>query len=230
MLFVAAILFFLFSVRIILTAHFLVFYRVIIGEIKGNSALKVKQTSNFYFIRQLTLIIFSLFVIQPGFAASVSKLYESSVKVDSPKGEQQQSENQLIAAAFTQVLIKVSGRSDVAASTGYSAMLKKAEGAISQFRYDYKVLSEADNETSQQGEQQEEKEKWFWVRFNAKTINALLKDAQIPIWGKIRPETLVWFSQETQGKRYLLSQYEEPEIYDAAHFHDAVPNAEGSEA
>ncbi len=214
MLFVAAILFFLFSVRIILTAHFLVFYRVIIGEIKGNSALKGKQTSNFYFIRQLTLIIFSLFVIQPGFAASVSKLYESSVKVDSPKGEQQQSENQLIAAAFTQVLIKVSGRSDVAASTGYSAMLKKAEGAISQFRYDYKVLSEADNETSQQGEQQEEKEKWFWVRFNAKTINALLKDAQIPIWGKIRPETLVWFSQETQGKRYLLSQYEEPEIYD----------------
>lgn len=181
--------------------------------------MKGKQISNFYFIRQLTLIIFSLLVIQPGFAASISKLYESSVKVDSPKGEkkqvkQEQSENQLIAEAFTQVLIKVSGRSDIAAAAGYSAMLKKAEAAISQFRYDYKVLSEADNEASKQGEQKQEKEKWFWVRFNAKTINALLKEAQIPIWGEIRPETLIWFSQEIKGKRYLQSQLDEPEIYE----------------
>jgi len=103
----------------------------------------------------------------------------------------------------------------VTASPAYSAMVKKAEGAISQFRYDYRLVpSDENNESSKQSEQKEKKEKWFWVRFNAKTINNLLKESQIPIWGKIRPETLIWFSQETQGKRYLQSQYDKPEIYE----------------
>ena len=178
--------------------------------------MKCKQTSCFYFIRNLVLIFFtSLLLAQSGFAASVSKLYEATIKADSKKDGKEQGENQLITEAFTRVLIKVSGRSDVAASPAYSAMVKKAEGAISQFRYDYRLVPADENiESSGQSEQQEKKEKWFWVRFNARTINALLKEAQIPVWGKIRPETLIWFSQETQGKRYLQSQYDKPEIYE----------------
>ena len=179
--------------------------------------MKCKQISNFYFFRQITFIFFiSLLFVQSGVAASVSNLYESSIKVDSSKGEDQ-GENQLIAEAFTHVLIKVSGRSDVAALPGYRAILKKAESAISQFRYDYKASpSDEINADPQQNDldnQEQEKEKWFWVRFNSQTVNDLLKQAQIPVWGKIRPETLIWFSQETRGKRYLKSQYDEPEIY-----------------
>ncbi len=170
--------------------------------------MKCKQTSNYYFLCRLIVILFTaLVLVQSGFASSVSGLYESSIKVDSA-GSEEQGENQLIAAAFTHVLIKVSGRSDVASLPAYSAMLKKAESSISQFRYDYK-------DVLVQGEQKEEetREKWFWVRFNVKAIDDLLKQAQIPIWGKIRPETLIWFSQEVKGKRFLQSQHDEPEIY-----------------
>jgi len=96
-------------------------------------------------------------------------------------------------------------------------MLKKAKNAISQFRYDYQELPSDDAGTEAQQDDKkkttEEKEKWFWVRFNQKAVNDLLKNAQIPIWGKIRPKTLIWFSQEVKGKRYLQSQHDQPGIY-----------------
>jgi len=125
-----------------------------------------------------TIVLLSLFVIQTGFSASISKLYEASVKADGDKPE-----NQLIDEAFTQVLVKVSGRSDVKASPVYATMLKQAESAISQFRYDYKAKPsdtvEADEavdtvnvDPPQVVNAQEQKQKWFWVRFNAKTINS----------------------------------------------------------
>jgi len=160
----------------------------------------------------------SLLLFQPLNAASVSKLYEASIKVDANK-----SEKQLIAEAFTQVLIKVSGRSDVTSSHAYNDMLKKAEAAVSQFRYDHRTIepvsmteTPADSPESAQPEDAigtEDKEKWFWVRFNSNIANNLLKSAQIPIWGKIRPETLLWFSQEIDAKRYLQGQYDAPDIY-----------------
>lgn len=185
--------------------------------------MKCKQTSDYYFVAQLILLMLaSLLLLQPVNAASVSKLYEASIKADADKSEQQ-----LIAEAFTRVLIKVSGRSDVTSSPAYNAMLKKAGGAISQFRYDHRskepvstTETPADNpetipaeDADQAEEKPEEKEKWFWVRFNSNIVNNLLKSAQIPIWGKIRPETLLWFSQEIKAKRYLQGQYDEPEIY-----------------
>ncbi len=171
--------------------------------------MKCKQTSKYYFLyRFIVIVLAALALVQPVFSGSVSGLYESSIKVDPTGTGKELGESQLVTAAFTQVLIKVSGHSDVASSPAYSGLLKKAESTISQFRYDYKEVPE-------QGEQQEEKkkEKWFWVRFNAKAINDLLKQAQIPVWGKIRPETLIWFSQEVKGKRSLQSQHDEPEIY-----------------
>lgn len=177
--------------------------------------MKLKQTSNFYSIYLLAFIVFSgLLLVQPVFAGSVSKLYESTIQVESSDTKNEQSENQLIAEAFTHVLIKVSGRSDVATSPSYDAMLKKAESAISQFRYDYRTAPlNGEDKTGAIEQQEEKKEKWFWVSFNPKIINDLLKEAQIPIWGKIRPETLIWFSQEIQRKRQLQGQHDEPEIY-----------------
>lgn len=173
--------------------------------------MKPNLTTQF---RRVCFILFaSLLLIQPAMAANIGQLYEASVKTEADKGE-----NDLIADAFARVLIKVSGRSDITAIPAYAALQKKAESAISQFRYDYKTpvsdklidISRPENNTA---EQQADKEKWFWVRFNAKTINALLKEADIPVWGSVRPETLIWFSQEVKGKRYLQSQHDEPHIY-----------------
>ena len=179
--------------------------------------MKHKKTRVFCCIRQLlraksvfSIIFISLLFIQAGSAASSGKLYEASVKVETDK-----SENELIAVAFTRVLVKVSGRSDVSASAAYNTMLEKAKGAISQFRYDYKTIPSDIGSLPPKGSKSEQtdKEKWFWVRFNSKIIDNLLKEAQLPIWGKVRPATLVWFSQEIKGQRSLQSQHEAPEVY-----------------
>ena len=164
------------------------------------------------FFCSISLIIFSLVFFCSAHAADIGKFYEASVKVEAGK-----SENDLIAEAFTRVLVKVSGRSDIASSPAYMGMVEKARGAISQFRYDHKVIATdvmPGTETVKTEDKEEQKEKWFWVRFNIRTVDSLLKQAQIPIWGKIRPETLIWFSQEVKGKRYLQNQHDVPEIYD----------------
>jgi len=169
------------------------------------SQLKIRQVRSFCFI-----LLSSLLFAQSGFAVDASKLYEASVKAETDMGE-----NELIKEAFTQVMIKVSGRSDVISSPAYDDLLKKAEGAISQFRYDHKTIpSDQLIENNTPENKTVEKEKWFWARFNRRTINALLTEAQIPVWGKVRPETLIWFSQEVKGKRFLKSQHDAPQIYD----------------
>ncbi len=147
-------------------------------------------------------------------AASTGKLYESSIKVADDK-----TEKELIAESFAHVLIKVTGHSDITASPAYSALLVKAQDAISQFRYDYKVPETAASMPDEQGleskteAKESAKEKWFWVRFNPGIIDTMLKQAHLPIWGKVRPDTLIWFAQDINGKRVLQSQYEQPQVY-----------------
>lgn len=166
----------------------------------------MKRLHNLFFCF-ISLIFFSVLFFSSSYADGTDKFYAASVKVEGDKGE-----NDLIAEAFTQVLIKVSGRSDVKAAPAYQSMLKSARSAISQFRYDTRTI--ATTETEAEDDSSELKEKWFWVRFNRKTIDNLLNQAQLPIWGKVRPETLIWFSQEIKGRRYLHSQHDEPEIYE----------------
>ncbi len=161
------------------------------------------------------LIFFNLLVCGQVFAGSAVKLYEATIKVSENKPEKQ-----LIEEAFTHVLIKVTGHSDISASTAYPAMLAKAQDAISQFRYDFKAPettdSDADNNPGQTDLQKEpKKEKWFWVRFNPGMIDSMLKQAQLPIWGRVRPNTLVWLAMDACGQRALQSEYEQPQIYQA---------------
>ncbi len=161
----------------------------------------------------LSLFFWSMILSAQVFAGSVSGLYEATIMVSDNK-----SEKELIKEAFTNVLIKVTGHSDISAATAYPAMLAKAQDAISQFRYAFKApentLNERTKNTDHRTSQSEtKKQKWFWVRFNPGIIDTMLKQAQLPIWGKVRPDTLIWLAQDTGTQRVLLSQYEQPQIY-----------------
>jgi len=147
--------------------------------------------------------------MQSSLGADISRLYEASVKVIADK-----SENELIKSAFSRVLIKVSGRSDISSSSAYAGLLKKADSAVSQFRYDF-TQKQQSKTTAEENNNDDtiEKEKWFWVRFNSGIVNSLLTDAAIPVWTNNRPETLLWFSQEIKGKRIMQSQHDAAHIY-----------------
>jgi len=172
----------------------------------GIKGLKSKRI-NYYTAKLIThtlylVLLLNIVFIQTTLAETMETLYEVSVKVADNK-----TENELIKEGFAYVLVKVSGDSGVLTSPAYSSLVAKAQSALSQFRYDYITPS---NDASA-----EQKEKWFWVRFNPKIIDALLNDANIPIWGSARPKILIWFSQEIEGLRYLQDQYDAPEVYNA---------------
>lgn len=144
------------------------------------------------------------------------KIYEASVQVD-----EKSTENELINKAFAQVLIKVSGRSDIGQSPHYTSILEQSKNTISQFRYDNKLIADNSEAVSIESlskevsikESEQKKQKWFWVKFNSKSVDALLKNANIAVWSNVRPATLVWFSQEINGQRLLQSQHEAPDVH-----------------
>lgn len=144
------------------------------------------------------------------------KIYEASVQVD-----EKSTENELINKAFAQVLIKVSGRSDIGQSPHYTSILEQSKNTISQFRYDNKLIADNSEAGSIESlskevpikESEQKKQKWFWAKFNSKSVDALLKNANIAVWSNVRPATLVWFSQEINGQRLLQSQHEAPDVH-----------------
>jgi hypothetical protein len=153
---------------------------------------------------RLVLLIICFLFIELSHAETIEGLYESRQKVSNGQqnGQKQElAQSQLIRDAFTHVLIKVSGRQNIAQLPDYARLLANAENAVQLFRYE--------TDEPQEGQA----DKWFWVRFNENSINKLLQENRIPVWSEVRPSTLVWFSREIDGKRVLQSQYDAPEIY-----------------
>ncbi len=168
-------------------------YEIVMKELKSkrinNHTARIRIIHTLYFI---------LLFAQVTLADNMETLYEVSVKVSDNK-----TENELINEGFSYVLIKVSGDSEVLTSPAYSSLVAQARSALSQFRYD-DISASSDPSV---------KEKWFWVRFNPKIINNLLNIANIPIWGSVRPNILIWLSQKINGEYYLHDQHEAPDIY-----------------
>ena len=84
-------------------------------------------------------------------------------------------EVQLKENALKQVLIKVSGNSDITKSNETKLLLKKTQQMISQ--YGYRAIGG---------------DEYFSALFDRNKINQALKEMQQPIWGDTRPITLVW--------------------------------------
>lgn len=91
------------------------------------------------------------------------------------------SESELKEQALLQVLIKVSGNSDIGSLTETKSLLNKAQQLVSQYGY-----------------QTELGDKYFSAVFDQDKINQALRDMQQPIWGDTRPTTLIWLINNNQ--------------------------------
>jgi hypothetical protein len=84
-------------------------------------------------------------------------------------------ENELKEMALEQVLVKVSGNSDIGSLAETKTLLKKTQQLVSQYGY-RDVLGT----------------KYFSAIFDKRKINQSLRDMQQPVWGDTRPTTLIW--------------------------------------
>lgn len=104
-------------------------------------------------------------------------------------------EAQLKEMALKQVLVKVSGNTDIGSLDETKLLLKKSQQLLSQFGY-----------RSLQGTE------YFSAVFDKRKINQSLKDMQQPIWGETRPTTLIWLVHNNK----LLSDHLVKQANDAS--------------
>lgn len=142
----------------------------------------------------IRLILFLLLVNMPAIVTA-AELYETEVEVADQSTEVRLG---VIPVAFEQVLIKVSGFSEVAEEPSIKGELENAARYLQQYRYRVEKVPASEGAG-------EAERLMLWLRFDDKGLNQLLRDANIPIWSTVRPLTLVWLAVETQGRQRVIA-------------------------
>jgi len=153
-------------------------------------------------MRKLTIITSYIFLVWCLWAVSfsaqaveVAGLYEAELAVSS-QGRKERRE--IIRSALLQVLIKVSGNTNVALSPGIPQLLKRSNQYLQQYRY--RSERQPVTETGIAQDQQ-----YLWVRFDKMSLDTVMRKLELAIWGRSRPSTVAWIAVEQNGQRQLLS-------------------------
>lgn len=132
------------------------------------------------------LLVFSLLIFSTSICAiEVEDLYIAKVAVDSQSNKER---SQALKSAMKIVLVKVGGEEKILKND----MLKKAivnyRGYFSTYRY-----RKIKNQNT------------LIVSFDENKINQLFIEAQLPLWGSLRPQILVWIVDEKGLSRKVIS-------------------------
>jgi len=148
-----------------------------------------------FMIRKLSIVI-SLYICLPVLvhAAVVSGLYETEVPVADQSAE---SHKNGLSRALLEVLIKLTGDRQVQGRPVTTELLRTPEKYVQQYKYHNKSVIEDGQLSLQQ-------QLTLWVRFNESTLDKALHDYSVPVWGQVRPATLVWLVvQEGQRREFI---------------------------
>jgi hypothetical protein len=140
-------------------------------------------------------LIAAIALVFPVFAAEeVKNLYEAEVVV-ADKARALRSE--AFGLALLQVAIKVSGTRGAAANPVIVEAMASPDRFVQKFRYD--------NIAPQEGQAPDSPALKLWVQLDAPAVDALIREAGMPVWGRVRPSVLVLVAIESARGRELLS-------------------------
>jgi hypothetical protein len=157
------------------------------------------------FVRSVVLFLISLIPFSAAHAAIVEGLYEAEVIVQSQSHSQR---DQAMGDALLQVCKKVSGRSNVQNLPGISDALSHPDRFLQQ--YLYRGITEAQYPIPNA----DPNSQLAWFRFDEQAVNHLLRNNNLPVWGRTRPSTLVWLAIEENGQRYILGADSQEQLRD----------------
>ncbi len=132
-------------------------------------------------------------------AEEIANLYESAVDV-ADKGAQVR--RQAFGAALLQVVVKVSGNRESGARPVVAEAVAAPDRYVQQFRYDSIEPPPADAAAQAPAATPTLS---LWVQFDARAVDALIRNAGLSVWGRVRPSVLVLLAIEAGGIRQLLS-------------------------
>jgi uncharacterized protein len=133
-------------------------------------------------LKLLTIVLF----VSSAHAVEVSDLYQAKVSVLS---QAKQDRNNAIKQAMQAVLLKVGGQQSVLQHKIIKQGLKNYQQYLIQFSY--LTIN---------------KQRLLLARFNEEKINRLFHQANLPLWGNLRPQVLLWLVQEQGLSRKIIAE------------------------
>ena len=133
-------------------------------------------------------------------AAEVTDLYQAQSAVASQSEEDRQ---RLAPELLKQVVVKVVGDRRAVEHADISALVTDADRYVDQ--YYYQQIPNSDSDVAEQ-------QLALMLEFNAEGINNALQRIGLPVWDKIRPETLFWVAIEYAGKQQLIGEGDEDSL------------------
>ena len=132
-------------------------------------------------------------------AEVVNTLYDARVEVEQ-RGDQVL--KRAAAQGLAEVLVRVSGRAEVAREPVLQPALRNAQSLVRQYRYE--------------SETNDGVQKLFLaLNFSELEVNRLLSQSGLPVWDKNRPRTLVWLAIDDVKGRRFVSEADNPEVIEA---------------
>jgi hypothetical protein len=137
-------------------------------------------------MKRSTLIVIAFFLLlfaNISTAVRVSAIYKAEIPVTT---QTEHERNKVLPEALVQVLVKVNGNSQIVNNPDLRAHLNQASTLMQEFSYassnipTYPYL--------------------LTVEFDPESINTLLRNAGVPIWGMNRPLLLAWVDYEVPNK------------------------------
>ena len=152
----------------------------------------------------LGMLLFSLPALT-GATVRVQGLYEIEIVV---KNQSPAERKRALRKGLADIFTRLTGSQALERFGQMLSVLDRAPRYVEQYRYRKEQITD---------EIGQETERWLlWVRFNRKTIEKIIRDQELPLWGSTRPETLVWLAvEQADGTRYILGNDETNPLFRA---------------
>jgi len=155
----------------------------------------------------LTLLVLLLVVAQKLDAVTLENLYQAEVLSESQSDAQRRID---ASEGLSQVLMRVSGRSDILQNPVIVAALKTPEQYYSEFSYArVEAVNDAAAALPQPGLDPlpaDTPRQVMRIRFAPSLIAKILREADLPVWGSNRPSVLSWMAIDDESGRQVLGE------------------------
>lgn len=141
--------------------------------------------------RILVLLVF-LFASNKLMAVEVPDIYQANVVVES---QQSDVRTQAVKEALAKVFLKVGAKRSVLTNKTLLKAQKNASRYVSQYHY-----------------QKQDDELALVVSFNEDKVNKLFEQAQLALWGSLRPQVLLWIIDEKGETRRIIAHDDDSTI------------------
>lgn len=154
-------------------------------------------------LKRLILLLFVIvsFMSSPLVqAVEVNDLYQASVAISS-----QTNRDRAVALkkALAAVMLKVGGDKSVLENKIIKKALKNHQQYLTQYRYQYKTIRV--DQTIKKVKLTNTKQLFLLASFNEEKINDLFQQANLALWGSLRPQVLLWLVDEQGFSRTIMS-------------------------